>query len=182
MRGLNDTGCVAESSPHLHPFSPNWRFFVIIEAMKKIIPIILFLVVAGALFYFFDRTNKKSEEIGNQQKTEMQTQSQIKTEILKEGSGEAAKEGNKITVHYTGWLEDGKKFDSSLERGTPFAFTLGAGQVIKGWDEGLVGTKVGEKLKLIIPPELGYGAAGIPGGPIPPNATLIFEIEVLKIE
>lgn len=98
----------------------------------------------------------------------------------KEGTGTEAKSGKKVTVHYTGWLKDGTKFDSSKDRGDPFVFPLGAGRVIKGWDEGVAGMKVGGKRKLIIPPDLGYGARGA-GGVIPPNATLTFEVELLKV-
>ena len=104
------------------------------------------------------------------------------------GTGVRAEAGQTVTVHYTGWLEDknatdekGKKFDSSRDRNQPFSFSLGAGQVIKGWDEGVVGMKVGGERTLIIPPELGYGSRGA-GGVIPPNATLIFEIQLLSVD
>jgi len=96
------------------------------------------------------------------------------------GTGTAAKTGDHVTVHYTGWLADGTKFDSSVDKGQPFEFDLGAGRVIKGWDEGVVGMKVGGKLKLTISPDLGYGAAGYPPV-IPANATLTFDVELLKI-
>lgn len=105
----------------------------------------------------------------------------LKIEILKQGSGVEAKNGDKLVVHYTGTLLDGTKFDSSLDRNQPFPVTLGAGQVIKGWDLGLVGMKVGEKRKITIAPELAYGASGVPNSPIGPNATLVFEVELLKI-
>lgn len=96
------------------------------------------------------------------------------------GNGDVAKEGNIVSVHYTGWFTDGKKFDSSLDRGKPFQFTLGKGQVIKGWDEGVVGMKTGGKRQLVIPPQLAYGERGYPNA-IPPNATLVFEVELLNI-
>jgi peptidylprolyl isomerase len=96
------------------------------------------------------------------------------------GTGDSPKTGQKVTVHYTGWLTNGKKFDSSSDRGQPFSFTIGRGQVIAGWDEGVAGMKVGGKRKLTIPPTLGYGAKGA-GGIIPPGATLIFDVELLGI-
>jgi FKBP-type peptidyl-prolyl cis-trans isomerase len=95
------------------------------------------------------------------------------------GTGESPSPGKMVTVHYTGWLEDGTKFDSSVDRGSPFEFPIGTGRVIKGWDEGVMTMKVGGKRKLIIPPNLGYGA--IPQGPIPANSTLIFEVELLGV-
>lgn len=96
------------------------------------------------------------------------------------GTGDAAAAGQNVSVHYTGWLENGKKFDSSVDRGQPFSFPLGAGRVIKGWDEGVQGMKVGGKRKLTIPSDLGYGSRGA-GGVIPPNATLIFDVELLGV-
>ena len=96
------------------------------------------------------------------------------------GDGALAASGQSVTVHYTGWLTDGTKFDSSKDRDDPFVFPLGAGHVIKGWDEGVQGMKVGGTRKLTIPPALGYGARGA-GGVIPPNATLVFEVELLGV-
>ena len=101
---------------------------------------------------------------------------------IRVGTGEVAKEGSHVRVHYTGWLTNGKKFDSSVDAGKPFDFTIGNGEVIKGWEEGVAGMKVGGKRQLRIPPALGYGAEGTPGGPIPPNATLIFDVQLLQVQ
>lgn len=108
----------------------------------------------------------------------MTTPSGLKIDFLTEGTGPLPQKGQKVVVHYTGTLVDGKKFDSSRDRGEPFSFTLGAGQVIRGWDEGLAAMKVGSRAKLTIPPNLGYGASGA-GNVIPPNAVLIFDVELL---
>ena len=109
------------------------------------------------------------------------TKSGVKVEVLKEGSGVAPKQGQIVTVHYTGWLTDSTKFDSSRDRGTPFTYQFGVGQVIQGWDDGVATMKVGGKSRFTIPPELGYGTQGA-GGVIPPNATLVFEVELLGIK
>ena len=108
------------------------------------------------------------------------TPSGLIMEELVVGSGAEAKSGQSVSVHYTGWLTSGKKFDSSKDRGDPFVFPLGKGHVIKGWDEGVQGMKVGGKRKLTIPSALGYGARGA-AGVIPPNATLVFEVELLSV-
>ena len=104
----------------------------------------------------------------------------MKIEKITSGNGAAPKKGDTVNVHYTGWLTDGAKFDSSVDRNDPFAFVLGMGQVIRGWDEGVATMKVGDKARFTIPPELAYGKEGYPGA-IPPNATLIFEVELLSI-
>ena len=108
------------------------------------------------------------------------TESGLEYEDITLGSGETAQAGQSVTVHYTGWLTDGKKFDSSKDRNQPFKFDLGAGEVIRGWDEGVQGMQVGGVRKLTIPASLGYGARGA-GGVIPPNATLVFEVELLGV-
>ncbi len=105
----------------------------------------------------------------------------LQYEDLKVGTGDSPKAGQTCVMHYTGWLTDGSKFDSSVDRGQPFEFSIGRGQVIKGWDEGVMSMKVGGKRKLTIPPDLGYGARGA-GGVIPPNATLVFEVELLGLK
>jgi len=109
-----------------------------------------------------------------------QTPSGLVIEDLVVGQGATATAGQQVTVHYTGWLTDGSKFDSSVDRDEPFVFPLGARRVIAGWDEGVQGMQIGGRRKLTIPPELGYGARGA-GGVIPPNATLVFEVELLGV-
>lgn len=106
--------------------------------------------------------------------------SELIIEELTVGDGATATAGQSVSVHYTGWLTDGTKFDSSVDRGDPFEFNLGRGQVISGWDQGVAGMQVGGKRKLTIPPEMGYGSRGA-GGVIPPNATLVFDVELLAV-
>jgi len=109
------------------------------------------------------------------------TSSGLKYIVIQSGSGPAAESGQQVRVHYTGWLTDGTKFDSSVDRGDPFTFPLGQGRVIRGWDEGVAGMNVGEKRRLVIPAELGYGSRGA-GGVIPPGATLVFDVELLGVQ
>lgn len=104
----------------------------------------------------------------------------MKIEKITSGSGATPKAGDTVTVHYTGWLTDGTKFDSSVDRDEPFVFVLGQGQVIRGWDEGVATMKIGDKTRFTIPPDKAYGREGYPGA-IPPNATLLFEVELLSI-
>ena len=154
--------------------------------MEKIVLIILIILIAlGAYFFFFFNSSEPPADEGKTEITPAPSNGYenqgMKIEIITEGTGEEAKNKDTVTVHYVGTFENGNKFDSSIDRGIPFSFILGAGRVIKGWDLGVLGMKVGEKRKLTIPPEFAYGATGTPGGPIPPNATLIFEVELLSI-
>lgn len=155
---------------------------------NKIIALATAIVLMIVGFFIFYNKNKNDIGATKQDKTvdlklnnQKMNKQGVEIEILKEGVGAVAKNGDIVSVHYTGTLENGTKFDSSVDRGTPFEFSLGAGQVIPGWDIGVEGMKVGEKRKLIIPSLLAYGERGA-GGVIPPNATLIFEVELLEIK
>lgn len=155
---------------------------------------ILVVIVAGFLMWqqsIVKKNSTNNEELGTTSENlninlnnNMENQSiekeELKIEVLQQGNGQEAKNGDVVSVHYTGYLTNGQVFDSSIGRGEPFSFTLGGGQVIKGWDQGVLGMKVGEKRKLTIPSDLAYGKEGA-SGVIPPNATLIFEVEMIKI-
>jgi FKBP-type peptidyl-prolyl cis-trans isomerase len=165
--------------------------------MNMIFGVVLVLAMAGAVFLFTSKpSGAPTEELSvseqdnsSESKTDMENNQadktasgELKIETTKAGTGDrVVKSGDTIAVHYTGTLTDGTKFDSSVDRGEPFEFTIGAGQVIKGWDEGLLGMKVGEKRTLTIPSDMGYGSTGA-GNDIPPNATLIFETELISIQ
>jgi len=158
--------------------------------MKKILSIVILIAAVIGAYYLFQNYKSNKTSAVNNTASLVSSNNEVnnnnfeiqgmKVEILKEGTGDGAKSGDTVSVNYVGTFEDGKKFDSSIDRGVPFSFTLGAGTIIKGWDLGVVGMKVGEKRKLTIPSDLAYGAAGA-GGVIPPNATLIFEIDLLNI-
>src|SRR4051812_39910523 len=159
--------------------------------MKKLnktegIAIFIALAVVGSLLYgntilgYINGGNQSSNATTtNLTQQTMNLETGIKTEDEINGTGQVAVAGDQVTVHYVGTLTDGRVFDSSLDRGQPFTFTLGAGQVIKGWDEGVAGMREGGKRKLIIAPDFGYGSQAV--GPIPPNSTLVFEVELLKV-
>lgn len=148
--------------------------------------IALALVAAGIWFFFLrggsvSNSTSSSNAVPAVTGTTSTTPGGVQVIDVQTGSGREAQSGSQLSMHYTGYLTDGTKFDSSLDRGQPFEFQLGAGDVIKGWDEGIVGMKEGGKRRLIIPPQLGYGAAGHPPV-IPPNATLIFDVELLSVK
>ncbi len=153
--------------------------------MNKVSIIIIIIILILAAGVYFLAQPKKDENQNQQQAQNQQTSmsynvQDMKVEILKQGIGAEAKSGDTVTVNYVGTLENGTKFDSSIDRGTPFSFTLGQNGVIQGWEKGVLGMTIGEKRKLTIPPELGYGSQAV-GGVIPANSTLIFEIDLLAI-
>jgi len=150
---------------------------------KDLVSLVLILVVIVAVFYILMKPKDLNAPLDNNTTTneqDNQIMENLKIETIQEGAGEGAKNGDNVTVHYTGTLIDGTKFDSSVDRGQPFTFNLGSGQVIQGWEQGILGMKVGEKRKLTIPSEMGYGERGA-GNIIPPNATLIFDVEMIGI-
>jgi FKBP-type peptidyl-prolyl cis-trans isomerase len=156
-------------------------FFDTISCMKNFLGVLSILFIAIALTACTTDTAMSEQTKGDSVTTNTSNQSELKIEDIKVGDGVEATSGKQVSVHYTGTLENGKKFDSSKDRGTSFEFNLGAGEVIKGWDQGVAGMKVGGVRKLTIPSELGYGSRGA-GGVIPPNATLIFEVELLGVK
>jgi len=147
-------------------------------SLSLIRALVLMLLLAGVMVWAQSQTGGPPPVTGKA----VTTADGLKYWDTKVGTGTTATAGHKVKVHYTGWLTNGKKFDSSVDRGEPFQFQLGAGQVIKGWDEGVAGMKVGGKRRLEIPPALGYGSRGVGGGLIPPNSTLIFDVELLDVK
>lgn len=151
----------------------------------SLVVIMLFFATGHTIISFFSNQGQVNTNIEQNMAASAAFSSSVsgfEVQDIVVGTGEEAIAGKTISVHYTGAFTDGKVFDSSVTRGVPFEFTLGAGQVIAGWDQGFNGMKVGGKRRLIIPGELGYGAAGAGGGLIPPNATLIFEVELLDVK
>lgn len=147
--------------------------------VKKYWVFLIPILVVGALFVLVRSTKPSpTPQVGGVETQNMETE--LKIEDIKVGTGKEAVAGKTIAVHYTGTLENGAKFDSSVDRGQPFTFSLGAGDVIEGWDKGIVGMKEGGKRKLTIPPSMGYGNQAV--GEIPANSTLIFEVDLLKVE
>lgn len=147
--------------------------------------VIVLIIVGFFIFYNKNKNDigatKQNETIDLKLNNQKMNKQGVEIEILKDGTGAIAKKGDTVSVHYVGVLENGTKFDSSVDRGTPFEFSLGAGQVIPGWDIGVEGMKVGEVRKLTIPSKLAYGSSGA-GNAIPPNATLIFEVQLLEVK
>ncbi len=151
-----------------------------VKRLFLIIGIFIFIYIAAVAAINFPRNEQPLLQDSTAENTPNASPSgRVATEITQEGSGQEAKNGDSVTVHYTGTLENGTIFESSLDRNEPYTFTIGQGSVIPGWEEGIVGMKIGEKRRLTIPSDLAYGESG--QGAIPPNATLIFDIELLSI-
>jgi FKBP-type peptidyl-prolyl cis-trans isomerase len=156
--------------------------------MAKVLVVVIVVLVLGAVALWAQTSPHKPAPAARPSTASptkvtgdgVKTASGLQYWDIKVGTGAVAKDGSHVTVHYTGWLTTGKKFDSSVDAHQPFDFTIAQGDVIKGWDQGVAGMKVGGKRQLRIPPELGYGASG--SGPIPPNATLIFDIQLLAVK
>jgi FKBP-type peptidyl-prolyl cis-trans isomerase FkpA len=159
--------------------SRKYQITVIVSSLLSIA--LLFVISIGIAQSLATETESTEEETSQTSTPPRITDTGLTIEDVSVGTGARAVRGSEVEVHYTGTLLDGTKFDSSLDRGEPFTFTLGAGQVIQGWDEGVEGMRVGGRRNLTIPPELGYGERGA-GDSIPPNATLIFNIELLGVE
>jgi peptidylprolyl isomerase len=159
-------------------FSPNRDAAIAAELPQTAIEMENNTLLAQSAVPFTETKSMDNANLANNAKV-VKTASGLKYVEIEAGTGDSPTTGQTVSVHYTGTLEDGTKFDSSRDRGQPFQFRIGVGQVIKGWDEGVGSMKVGGRRQLIIPPDLGYGARGI--GPIPPNATLIFDVELLGI-
>ena len=155
--------------------------------MKYLAIIVITILVLGTLFSLFsygepsNREQNKDSAAQTQEPQAPAATDKVNVEDIKTGSGAEAKSGNTVSVNYLGTFLDGTKFDSSYDRGESFSFVLGQGQVIRGWDWGVLGMRVGGKRKLVIPPSLAYGAQGIPGA-IPPDSTLVFEVELLGVK
>jgi FKBP-type peptidyl-prolyl cis-trans isomerase len=135
-----------------------------------------------ALISLVHSGNKTLKDIDYKQVRSKQCMAELQIEDIVVGTGSSPTKGQTVVVHYTGWLTNGKKFDSSVDRGTPFEFKIGLGAVIQGWDQGVLTMKIGGKRKLTIPPELAYGSRDVGGGLIPANSTLVFEVELLGLK
>ncbi|MDD4661687.1 MAG: FKBP-type peptidyl-prolyl cis-trans isomerase [Candidatus Pacebacteria bacterium] len=150
------------------------------DLIKNLILLFIFIFLMFFVVQFFSKENSSLKEVQEPLNNNSNEMKNVEIEILKEGTGEVSKVGDTLSVHYVGTFEDGEKFDSSVDRGEPFEFVLGANRVIQGWEQGMLGMKVGEKRKLFVPYELGYGEEG--AYIIPPRTNLIFEVELLEIK
>lgn len=142
--------------------------------------LVVIILVGGVTYFFLNKNSVESESMKTQETSNQTSQAtELKIEDIKVGTGDVVEKGDTVVINYVGTLTDGTKFDSSYDRNEPFQTEIGVGRVIEGWDKGVVGMKVGGKRRLTIPPEMGYGQQGV--GPIPPNSTLIFDVELLEV-